>query len=187
MIKSNALVSENAKMVLDGLESDLLGNKELYRTYYRMGRKRTGNDDDAHELVSILYLKAIRGAEGYDGHHKLKTWLGAIYNNLFRDYLRRKKDKKEIQLDEDLVDSWKEKYEEPCKELMGKETQRILERALDRIPPDQKRAFIMSEGMSIGYKDIAKGNYSEVTARKRVDDAKRSLKSDIELMELVEV
>ena len=70
---------------------------------FNLGRRLTGNDADAEELVQETYVRALAGAHSFVGGN-LKAWLFKILRNTFID-LRRRNRTVAVSPDTDLLDA----------------------------------------------------------------------------------
>jgi RNA polymerase sigma-70 factor (ECF subfamily) len=70
---------------------------------FNLGRRLTGNDADAEELVQETYVRALAGADSFLGGN-LKAWLFKILRNTFID-LRRRNRTVTVSPDADLLDA----------------------------------------------------------------------------------
>jgi RNA polymerase sigma-70 factor (ECF subfamily) len=70
---------------------------------FNLGRRLTGNDADAEELVQETYVRALAGADSFVGGN-LKAWLFKILRNTFVD-LRRRSRTITVSPDTDLLDA----------------------------------------------------------------------------------
>jgi RNA polymerase sigma-70 factor (ECF subfamily) len=98
-------------------------------------------------------------------------WLAAIAANELRDrtdyYLRLKRDAR-------LRLSWRSGFDPAARELHGQVTRialqeeaRLLEAAMDRLPPDQREAILLRRYEELAFKDVgARLGRSEDAARK---------------------
>ena len=89
-------------------EQDELALKELlsrhqfsiYKLLYRM----LGCREDAEEALADVFVKVWRGAAGFKGRSKFKTWLYRIAANTARDMLRARKARPEVALEDVMLE-----------------------------------------------------------------------------------
>jgi len=111
---------------------------------YRFAIARLGDDPDAaREVAQITLGKALRKIDHYRGESALFTWLCAICRNEISDWLARQgRYRQHIVLVEDLpevqaaIDSWQvPQSEQPEQQYQRTEAERLIQVALDRLPP----------------------------------------------------
>ncbi len=110
---------------------------EMYREYadgiYKYLMTMCQNHHLAEELTQDTFLKAIKGADSFDGNVKVFTWLCAIAKNSYLSYLRKEKhidstdiSSSEIPVNGDMLDNMNcteiyravHKLEEPYREII---------------------------------------------------------------------
>jgi RNA polymerase sigma factor (sigma-70 family) len=74
--------------------------KPVYNLLYRM----LSNHDDAEEALAEVFVKVWRAAATFKGDAKFTTWLFRIASNTARDFLRSRMTKREVSLEEVVVD-----------------------------------------------------------------------------------
>ena len=74
--------------------------KPVYSLLYRM----LSNHDDAEEALAEVFVKVWRAAGTFRGDAKFTTWLYRIASNTARDFLRSRMTKREVSLEEVVVD-----------------------------------------------------------------------------------
>ena len=85
------------KELIELCKKDLSHFNELYKAYindvYRFVYSKLGNKDEAEEVVSETFLKALEKIETYEYQGKpLKSWLFVIARNLIYQTYRKKDD-----------------------------------------------------------------------------------------------
>jgi len=128
----------------------------LYDIYadriYRHIYYRTGNVEDARDLVQEVFVKAWRALPRYK---KMKTpflgWLFTISHNRVIDYYRTKKDYTYLNSEIIMVDRGKS----PEELTEARFTQQEVRKAILRLPPDQQQVIIMSFIDGFEYSEIA--------------------------------
>ena len=117
---------------------------ENFARLYRFALTRLPDDPEGtREVVQIAMTKAIRKLKTYRGESALFTWLCAITRNEMSDWLARQgRYKQHIVLTEDYpeiqaaVDSYQApRSDSPEQEYQRTELVRLIQVALDRLPP----------------------------------------------------
>ena len=117
---------------------------ENFSRLYRFALARTTHDEDvAGEIVQAALSRALRKAHTYRGESTLFTWLCVICRNEMVDWMRRNARYREhIVLTEDspeiqaAVDSFlAPETDDPGRHYQKYEASRLIQVALDRLPP----------------------------------------------------
>lgn len=108
--------------------------RTLPRVYRYLLSRCSGDTTLAEELTQQTFVEAVRRADRFDGRSDVVTWLCAIGRNKLVDHYRRSG--RDQRRHDQLVllhggDAWHET-----------ETRDAVERALDRLPADQRLALI---------------------------------------------
>ncbi len=74
--------------------------RPVYSLLYRM----LSNHDDAEEALAEVFVKVWRAAGTFKGDAKFTTWLYRIASNTARDFLRSRMTRREVSLEEVVVD-----------------------------------------------------------------------------------
>ena len=151
--------TEFARAALDHIDS-------LYGTALRLTRSAP----DAEDLVQDTYLKAFRSAHQFQAGTNLKAWLFTILRNAYFSELR--KTKREIADSEGQLAA---KLSVPA-EQQGHLDLLDLNRALSKLPPDQREALILVGAEGFSYEDAANISGCAVgTVKSRVNRARSRL------------
>ena len=73
--------------------------RSVYSLLYRM----LNNPEDAEEALAEVFVKVWRGAAGFKRDAKFTTWLFRIASNTARDFLRSRKSRPEVSIDDTVL------------------------------------------------------------------------------------
>lgn len=137
-------------------------NRRIYNICYRF----TGSADDAQDLTQEVFIKIYRTLDSFDVEKgSFMTWVTTVTRNLLVDNFRKTKqdrvtdsldnsgtDDDEVQpLSEQLAD----KGPSPDARVHSRETQEMVQQALQKLSPELREAVILRDLQDMDYKDIA--------------------------------
>ena len=114
-------------------------------------------EDEAEDVASETFLAAYKGISRYSGRAELSTWLWSIAYRRAVSYLR--KNRRQWQLETELDESRQAgsgKEQEPAAAIQGKETEKIVWEAVERLPRLWAMAIILYYREEKSIIDIAK-------------------------------
>ena len=167
----SAIVAEHQKMVLN--------------TCYRF----VLNKEDAEDIAQEVFLEAHRSLDNFRQESKLSTWLYRIAVTKSLDHLRKKKRKKRFSSLKRVIgfnDPTEEMAlsspsETPAELFSENERKEVLQNALDRLPDNQKTAFLLSKYDGYTNQEIAEIMNTTVSAvESLVHRAKKNLQQKLE-------
>jgi RNA polymerase sigma-70 factor (ECF subfamily) len=102
-------------------------------TVFLCCRKMRLAEDEAEDVASETFLAAYNGLSRYDGRAELSTWLWSIAYRQAVSFLRknRKQCRLDTEPDQEIADS---NQQGPAAVLQGRETEKIVWAAVDRLP-----------------------------------------------------
>jgi len=129
------------------------------RPIYALAYRTIGREDDARDVCQETFLRAFRALPGFRGQAKFSSWLYRIALNLCRDWVRRERRTPVVQPPED-VDLMElaaaAEPSEPIENLVArKDLSRAVERAMARLPEEQRTAIVMKEFHGLTFQEIA--------------------------------
>ncbi len=137
-------------------------NRRIYNICYRF----TGSGDDAQDLTQEVFIKIYRTLDSFDVEKgSFMTWVTTVTRNLLVDHFRKTKqdrvtdsldntgseDEDMLPLSEQLADSGPA----PDTRVHRRETQEIVQKALQKLSPELREAVILRDLQDMDYKDIA--------------------------------
>jgi RNA polymerase sigma-70 factor (ECF subfamily) len=126
-------------------------------TVFLCCRKLGLRDDEAEDVASETFLAAYKGLSRYSGRAELSTWLWSIAYRRAVSYLR--KNRRQWQLEAEPDESRqaaRDKEQEPAAAIQGKETEKIVWEAVERLPRLWAMAIILYYREEKSIIDIAK-------------------------------
>ena len=117
------------------------------------------NSDDADDVAQEVFIQVYESLSHFREEAELSTWIYRIAVNKSLDFIRRKKRKKRFaQLtsffgfhEENKVPT----HENLQQDVEAKEYKRVLDKALERLPDNQKTAITLSKFEGFKNKEIA--------------------------------
>ena len=151
------------ELVARALGGDQQGFNELIhrweRPIYALAYRQIGREEDARDVCQETFLRAYRALNGFRGQAKFSSWLYRIALNLCRDWLRRQRRAPVVQPPEDvdLIDlaASREPTETIEDRVARQDLSRVVERAMARLPEEQRTAIILKEYHGLTFQEIA--------------------------------
>jgi RNA polymerase sigma-70 factor (ECF subfamily) len=162
------LVTEHQRMVVQ-LAVNLLGDRE-----------------EALDLSQEVFLRVFRTIHRFRGHSSLRTWIYRIAVNQARNrhrFWRRRHRNDQVSLDLHVAahgEFTSTIGEEPDRLFEQKQLGERLQRALDRLPFDQRTVIVLREIDGLSYDDIAFSLGVAIgTVKSRLTRARQALRADL--------
>lgn len=118
------------------------------------------NIDDADDLTQEVFIQIYKSVKKFKEKSSLSTWIYKISLSKAYEYLRYKKRKKRFSIlvnifreDNSLIDI--PDFHHPGIELEQKENAKILFDAIEKLPENQKKAYILKNIQGLSYKKIS--------------------------------
>jgi RNA polymerase sigma factor (sigma-70 family) len=130
---------------------------------YNLARWLTRNDQNAEDLVQMAYLRAFKFFDGFRGADA-RAWLLTILRNAYFTSLRdNRHEAADVSFDEDIPVENGQKAElssydvgnSPENALASKDTTRMVNQALETLPPAFREVIVLKEMDDLSYKEIA--------------------------------
>ncbi|MBT3317496.1 sigma-70 family RNA polymerase sigma factor [bacterium] len=116
--------------------------------------RMTGSEDDARDLCQDTFVTVYSRSSEYKPEGKFKSWLFRIAGNSARSFLRRRKIIGWVSFDSTKHDR-SENCELPDAEVSRNQQVKILQAAVDKLPPRQKQALVLKRYQQLSQKEVA--------------------------------
>src|SRR5215472_221036 len=129
------------------------------RPIYALAYRQIGREEDARDVCQETFLRAYRALGGFRGQAKFSSWLYRIALNLCRDWVRRQRRTPVVQVPEDVdvleLAAAREPVEPIENLLERRDLTRAVERAMAKLPEEQRMAIILKEYHGLTFQEIA--------------------------------
>ena len=119
------------------------------------------NVEDAEDVAQEVFIQVFESIDTFQEKSKFSTWIYRIAVSKALDHIRKKKTKKRFSF---LKSLYREDngamieppdFLHPGVKLESKENARSLFKAMDKLPPNQKTAFVLNKMQNLNYQEVA--------------------------------
>jgi RNA polymerase sigma-70 factor (ECF subfamily) len=129
------------------------------RPIYALAYRTIGREEEARDVCQETFLRAFRALPRFRGQAKFSSWLYRIALNLCRDWIRRERRAPMVQPPEDTDLMELAAAREPSESIEDlvarKDLTRLVERAMTRLPEEQRTAIVLKEYHGLTFQEIA--------------------------------
>lgn len=125
---------------------------------YSLAMKMLRNPEDAEDVLQDTFLRAYRGIKSFKGNSTFSTWIYRITANSALMRLRKKQlpqvsiedaDEREAPIS---IADW---APGPVEQLLNQEMQRVMDEAVEALPPEFRQVFILRDIEELSNADVA--------------------------------
>lgn len=138
------------------------GNKSAFEQLYRMYSKRilintlkmVKDEDEAQEILQDVFIRIWNNRESLDSDKPFQSYVFSIAQNLVRDFFRKAALDRKMQAV--LIEQSTELYDHIESHLYFKESNAILQDAIDALPLQRKKIYTLCKIEGKSYNEVAK-------------------------------
>ncbi len=129
----------------------------IYNLIYRMIREK----DEVEDLTQEAFIKAFMSLSTFNDEYAFSTWLYKIATNNCIDHIRRKKlqtfsiDKPVESKENDFTFELPDSTYAPDRDMISTQRKRLLEEAINSLPPKYRQVIILRHQEEKEYQEIA--------------------------------
>jgi RNA polymerase sigma-70 factor (ECF subfamily) len=151
--------------------------RRYVRSIYKVTYGFTRSHADADDLSQETFIRAFRSIGGFDERYQLYTWLRKIAVNLCINHLNRQKRFRLVPLPQGDGEADAVDIPDPRSDVDTSGLRRDLDRALTRLPADQRTVFVLRVDQEMSYNEISEMLKIPVgTVMSRLNRARERLK-----------
>jgi len=122
--------------------------------YFAAKRLLNGDHDEADEITQDTFVKAYEALAKFRSEAKLYTWLYRILMNGVIQKSRKGKKRQMVDIN-DIAYKVEAEEGSPQDKIERQETTKLIEKAIESLPPKQQQVFMMRFYDEMPYEDIA--------------------------------
>ncbi len=147
------------ELIEDFRRGDVAGFNELVRRYqekvYWVARRVIGTHEDADDIVQDVFVRVYDALKSFRAESGFYTWVYRITVNISLNALRKKRVKDFLRYDE-MEEELESEDMQSDNDILKKEYQSILAKAIERLPAKQKMVFMLRYYDEMPYEEMAK-------------------------------
>jgi RNA polymerase sigma factor (sigma-70 family) len=124
------------------------------KIYFAARRMLDGDHNEADEIAQDTFVKAYQALEKFRGDAQLFTWLYRIMANAVIQRSRKRKGREMVGL-ETIEETSEAELVSADDQMVKSETTKIIEEAIETLPPKQRQVFVMRFYDELPYEEIA--------------------------------
>ncbi|RMG65231.1 MAG: sigma-70 family RNA polymerase sigma factor [Calditrichaeota bacterium] len=151
------------------IEQAKKGNQKAFETLmhryrnlvYHVMLKMIRNPQDAEDLTQEAFMKAFHALNSFNEEYAFSTWLMKIATNNCIDLLRKRKLKaisidQPVQVKDDAIRiELPDRDPTPERRLLSREQSRLIDQAIDSLPPLYRHVIVLRHREEKSYEEIA--------------------------------
>jgi RNA polymerase sigma-70 factor (ECF subfamily) len=154
---------------------------------FRLALRMLGNEQDAEDILQETFIKALKSLDGFEERSTLSTWLYRIAMNEALMALRKHRiptvSIDEEKDDDEGPDGPREIVDWCClpeEELLGSETRKFLDKAIQKLSPALRAVFVLRDMQGLSVNETAEAlNISENAVKTRLLRARLKLREEL--------
>jgi RNA polymerase sigma-70 factor (ECF subfamily) len=152
---------DEAKLIARSLEQDSDAFGQLVDRYatviVNLAYRMVGDRTEAEDLAQETFVAAFKALPRFRAESKFSTWLYRIAANKCKDWLRAKRPgqgAQDVDVDEVLDDGVAAEERTPERLLSQQQVAGQLDRAIQRLPPLYREAFVLKHVEGLSYEEM---------------------------------
>lgn len=155
--------------------------RRTHREIYSLAVRLTGDEEDAHDVVQEVYVRAYKSIRRFRGEAAISTWLYRICANCSATFLRRRSRQRHDQLDVDSAVPDEAPHNDPVLRAEASIARSSIEAAVRQLPDRLRAVVVLRDVYDLSHSEIAEQlDITESAAKVRLHRARRKLVSLLE-------